>query len=97
LEQVREIGADALRVVDDEHARAAAAAGGARAHHAGAPTPAATRGADSLAAGSVKAKRLPPPGRGSTPMRPPWASTMRRQMASPRPSPPALRRSPACT
>ena len=39
------------------------------------------------ASGSVSRKAVPPSGRGSAQMRPPWASTTRRQIASPMPLP----------
>jgi hypothetical protein len=52
----------------------------------------AQRDCSSGAAESVKRNALPPPSAGSTQMRPPWASTIRRQTASPIPMP-SVRRS----
>ena len=40
-----------------------------------------------LQRGSIKRKALPPPSAGSAQIRPPWASTIRRQTASPIPAP----------
>ena len=93
LEQAREIGADALGVVDDEDAATALGHGGLGT----APELSQVRArqrhyADSStgdAAGRRKTKREPPPRRSSAWIAPPCASTMRLQMARPRPSPPA--------
>ena len=84
--------ADGRLVLDDQHDRASAPV--ARPRHG---SPAAPRSqpssvrtsGGSAASGRKKRNTAPPPGRDSARIRPPWASTIPRAMASPRPGPAA--------
>ena len=60
-------------------------------HEPGQPLVAVDRSSPAQPRGSVKKKRVPTPALLSTPISPPWASTMPRAMASPSPAPPVAR------